>query len=95
VLTVARKKQEAGENFITRSSIIYTLSNIIRVIKSGRRRWAGHVAYMGDIQMYTKLYSLNLKGRDNLGDLGVDGTMHLREIWCEGVEWIFLARDRT
>ena len=28
-------------------SDLYSLSNIVRVVKSRRMRWAGHVAYMG------------------------------------------------
>jgi len=29
---------------------LYTLSNIIRVMKSRRMRWMGHVAHMGDVR---------------------------------------------
>ena len=29
-------------------SDLYSLPNIVRVVKSGRMRWAGHVARMGD-----------------------------------------------
>jgi hypothetical protein len=40
----------------------------------------------------------NLKGRDQLEDLGMDGKINiridLREIWWEGLEWIHLAQDR-
>jgi hypothetical protein len=32
----------------------------------------------------------DLKGRDHLWDLHVDG---LNEIGCEGVDWIYLAQD--
>jgi hypothetical protein len=38
------KWQEGGENCIMRSFITY---NIIRMIKSRRMRWTGHVARMG------------------------------------------------
>jgi hypothetical protein len=34
----------------------------------------------------------NLKGRDHSEDLGVNG--NLREIRCEGVDWMRLAQDR-
>jgi hypothetical protein len=37
-----------GEKYIMRSFYdLYCSSNIIRVIKSRRVRWAGHVAHMG------------------------------------------------
>jgi hypothetical protein len=37
---------EAGENCTLKSFITYTSQNIIRVTKSMRTRWAGHVAQM-------------------------------------------------
>jgi hypothetical protein len=38
----------------------------------------------------------NLKGRDHMEDLGVDGriTLYLREIGLKGVNWSHLAQDR-
>jgi hypothetical protein len=37
-------------------SDLYSLSNIVRVIKSRRMRWAGHVAQMGEKRgVYTVL----------------------------------------
>jgi len=36
-------------------------------------RWAGHVARMGGSEMNAGLGWENLKERDNLGRLGVDG----------------------
>ena len=47
--------------------------NIVRVIKSGRMRWAGHVARMGKGEAYTGFWWGNLRERDHLGDPGVDG----------------------
>jgi hypothetical protein len=40
--------------------------------------------------MHTKFWSGNLKGRDHLGDLGING----KEIGWYGVHWIHLAQDR-
>jgi hypothetical protein len=44
-------------------------SPIIRVVKSSRVRGAGHVACMGEM----KIRSEDLKGRDHLEDLDIDG----------------------
>ena len=32
---------------------LYSLPNIVRVVKSRKMRWAGHVARMGEGEMYT------------------------------------------
>ena len=60
--------------------------NIVRVIKSRRMRWAGHVARMGEERCTcTGFWWGNLGVRDHLGDPGVDGRVILR--------WIFRKRD--
>jgi hypothetical protein len=56
---------------------LYCSLNIFRVIKSRRMRWAGHVARMGG-EVYTGFWWGNLRGRDHLGDPGVDGRIILR-----------------
>jgi hypothetical protein len=43
------KLQEAGEEYIMRSFIMYTLPNIIRVIKLRKMRWMGHVPCVGHV----------------------------------------------
>jgi hypothetical protein len=60
---------------------LYPSPNIIRVIKSRRMRWAGHVARIGE--MHTKFWFGSLKGRDNSKDLGVDGRVILK--WIFGI----------
>ena len=45
---------------------------------SRRMRWAGHVARMGRGEAYTGFWWRNLRVRDRLGDLGVDGKITLR-----------------
>jgi hypothetical protein len=59
---------------------LYTSPGIIRVIKSRRLRWAGHVACKGEMRDATKFWSESLKGIDHLEDLSVDGKT-VSEIW--------------
>ena len=61
-------------------SDLYSLRNIVRVIKS-RMRWAGHVARRGRGELCTGFWWGNLRERDHLGHAGVDGRIILR--------WIF------
>jgi hypothetical protein len=42
---------------------LYASPNIIRVIKSGRMRWAGHVAHMGEMRNTFKILSGKPKGK--------------------------------
>ena len=77
---------------------LYCLPNIVRVIKSSRMRWAGHVARMGKGRgMYRVLMGKpeekRLLGRprrrweDNI-------KMDLQEVGCGVMDWIELAQDR-
>jgi hypothetical protein len=57
---------------------LYSSPNIVRVIKSRRMRWAGHVARMGEGRgVYTVLVG-GPKARDHWEDLGVGGRITLR-----------------
>jgi hypothetical protein len=47
--------------------------NIVRVIKSRRMSWAGHVALMGRGEAFAGSWLGVLKGRDHWEDLGVGG----------------------
>ena len=49
---------------------MYSSPNTVRVIKSRRMRWAGHVARMGEER---GVYMGNRREGDHWGDLGVDG----------------------
>jgi hypothetical protein len=40
---------------------LYASPNIIRILKSSRMRWAGHVARIGMMSIYTKFWQENLK----------------------------------
>jgi hypothetical protein len=58
---------------------LYSSPNVIRVIKSRRMRWAGHVARMGEGRgVYRFLVGGGLKGRDHWEDLGVGERITLR-----------------
>jgi hypothetical protein len=53
---------------------LYSSLNIVRVIKSRRMRWAGHVAHMGEGRgVYRGFYLGGLKVRDHWEDLGIGG----------------------
>jgi hypothetical protein len=72
---------------------LYSSPNIIRVIKSRRMRWAGHVAHMGDIQdvhkVHTRFWWGDLREGDHWKDPGVDGRMILKWIFkkWDGMAW--------
>ena len=74
---------------------LYCSRNIFRVTKSRRMRWAEHLAGMGERRCICKDLVGNLRERDHLGDLAVDGKIILRWIFRKwDVGWIDLAQDR-
>ena len=77
---------------------LYPSLNIIRVIKSRRMRWAGHVARMGERkgvdgvlvgtpESKRPLGRPRLRWEDNI-------KMNIQEVGCRGMDWIELPRDR-
>jgi hypothetical protein len=56
---------------------LYCSPTVVRVIKSIRMRWARHVARMGKGRVFYGVWWGNLRGRDQLGDPGVDGKIIL------------------
>jgi hypothetical protein len=52
---------------------LYSSPNIIRVIKSRRMRWAGHVARMGERRGAYRVWWGDLREVDHLEDPCVDG----------------------
>jgi hypothetical protein len=61
---------------------------IVRVIKSRRMRWAGHVARMGR-QACIGFWWVNLRERDHCGDPGVDGRILLEWIFGKWDVWVW------
>jgi hypothetical protein len=68
---------------------LYCSPNIIRVIKSRRIRWVGHVARMRRREVYTEFWWGDLRGKDRLKDLGVEGRIILNSIFkkWDGETW--------
>jgi hypothetical protein len=58
---------------------LYLSPNIIRMTKSRRIRWAGHVAWERR-GMHTVLWWKYLKEKDNYKDLNIDGTIISKRI---------------
>jgi hypothetical protein len=57
---------------------LYSSPNIVKVIKSRRIRWAGHVARMGKGEVFTGFLLGSPKVRDHWEDLGARGRIILR-----------------
>ena len=77
---------------------LYSSPNIVRVIKSKRMRWAGHVAHMGEGRGVYRVLVGKPEGRRPLGRprrRWVDNIrMDLQEVGCGYMNWIGLAQDR-
>jgi len=64
---------------------LYSSPNIVRVTKSRRMRWTGHVARMGERRGVCRVLVGKPERKSHLGDPDVDGRMILR--------WIFRKWD--
>jgi len=77
---------------------LYCSPNIVRVIKSRRMRWAGHVVRMGEEREVYRVLVGKPEGKRPLGRprrRWVDNTrMDLQEVGCGYMDWIGLAQDR-
>jgi hypothetical protein len=77
---------------------LYSLPSIIRIFKSSRMMWAGHVAHIGEKRNVYRLLVRNPEGKRPLGRRRhrlVDNIkMDLLEIGWGGMDWIGLAQDR-
>jgi hypothetical protein len=77
---------------------LHTLNSspsIIRMMKSRRMRWAGHVARMGAKRNACRILVGKLEGKKRSHCRWVDNIkIDLREIGWDGMDWIGLAQDR-
>ena len=66
---------------------LYSIPNIVRVVKSRRMRWAGHVARMGEDRGVQRVLVGKPEGKRPRGDQDIDGRIILRWIFrkLEGV----------
>ena len=69
---------------------LYSLPNIVRVIKSRRMRWAGHVARMGESRGVCRVLVGKPEGKRPLGSprrrWEDNIKMDLQEVGCEGTD---------
>jgi len=79
-------------------NVLYSSHNIVRVIKSRRIRWAGHMARMGEERWVHRVVVERPEGKRPLGRprrRWVDNIrMDLQEVGCGYKDWTGLAQDR-
>jgi hypothetical protein len=77
---------------------LYSSPSIIRIIKTRRMRWTGHVARMGEKRNVYRLLVGKPEGKRPLGRPRhmwiYNIKMYLVEVGLDGVDWIGLAQDR-
>jgi hypothetical protein len=77
---------------------LYSLPNMVRVIKSRRLRWAGHVARMGEGRGVYRVLVGKPEGNRPLGRSRLrcedNNRMDLQEVGGGCEDWIGLAQDR-
>jgi len=77
---------------------LYSSPNIVRVIKSRRMRWGGHVARMGEERGAYRVLVGKPEGKRPLGRPRrrwvYNIRMDLQDVGCGYVDWIGLAQDR-
>jgi len=96
-----RRDEVTGEWRILHNEELYDLyssPNIVRVIKSRRMGWAGHVARMGKERGVYRVLVGKPEGKRPLGRPRrgwVDNIrMDLQEVGCGYMDWIGRAQDR-
>jgi hypothetical protein len=78
---------------------LYSSPSIIRIIKSRRMRWAGHVARLGEKRNAYRLLVGKPEGKRPLGRPRCRWVDNIRvepgEVGWSDVDWIGLAQDRN
>jgi hypothetical protein len=78
---------------------LYSSPNIVKVIKSRRMRWAGHVARIGEGKSVYGVLVGRPEGKRPLGRpkrrWEDNIKMDLREMGIDGANWFLLAQDRV
>jgi len=76
---------------------LYSLPNIVRVVKSRRMRWAGHMAHMGEGRGVHRVLVGKREGKRPMGRprrrWNDNIKIYIREVGV-GVDWMELAQDR-
>jgi hypothetical protein len=100
-LAVTGSNQKPAE-YISEATLhdLYSSPSIIRIIKSRKMRWAGHVARMGRRGMRICYWYESQKERDHWKEQGIGRwvdniRMDLGEVGWGYVDWIRLAQDRN
>jgi len=77
---------------------LYSSLTVVRVIKSRRIRWTGHVVRVGDGRGVYRVLVGKPEGKRPLGRprrrWEDNIKMNLQEVGCGGMDWIELAQDR-
>jgi hypothetical protein len=78
---------------------LYSSPNVVRVIKSRRMRWAGHVARMEEGRGAYRVFVGRPEGKRPVGRPGHrwedNIKLDLGEIGIDGANWIRLTQDRV
>jgi hypothetical protein len=71
--------------------------DIIRVMKSSRIRWEGHVELLEENRYPWRVLGRKSEGNIRLGRTGREGEnnnrIYLKEGGCQGLDWIYMGED--
>jgi len=87
-----------GIGLVVRLNDLHPSPNIVRVIKSRKMRWAGHVARMRERRGVYRILVGKPEGKRSLGEprgrWEDNIKMDLQGVGCGGMDWIKVAQDR-